>query len=90
MPLAAVAPLRAGGGWVVMDTAGCCLPLRVAEMDGWRLLALSGGRPLPVAGEWDGERLELLSAWTGDQLALFGSEPNGSASVSGAGKGGGA
>lgn len=31
--------------------------------DAWRLLALSGGMPLRVFGEWDGECLRPLTAW---------------------------
>lgn len=34
--------------------------------DAWRLLALSGGMPLRVFGEWDGERLHPLTAWRAD------------------------
>ena len=41
----------------------CRLPLHIAQDDGWRLLAESGGQPLSVFGEWDGERLRPLSAW---------------------------
>jgi hypothetical protein len=33
------------------------------EEDGWQLLAESGGAPLSVFGEWDGEALRPLSAW---------------------------
>ena len=35
---------------------------------GWVLLAESGGGPLTVFGEWDGETLRPLSAWTDDLI----------------------
>lgn len=34
--------------------------------DAWRLLALSGGMPLRVFGEWDGDCLRPLTAWRAD------------------------
>jgi hypothetical protein len=41
--------------WWVRDDTGAALPL--ASGDYWRLLALSGGRPVALAGEWDGDVL---------------------------------
>ena len=38
------------------------LPLQLHLSDGWALLALSGGQPLTVQGEWDGTHLRPLSA----------------------------
>jgi hypothetical protein len=45
--------------WWACDTAGAALPLAGSEH--WRLLALSGGRPVDLIGEWDGETLLPLS-----------------------------
>ncbi|MDQ3059092.1 MAG: SWIM zinc finger family protein [Pseudomonadota bacterium] len=45
-----------------LDWAGKYLPLTLNETQGWALLALSGGRPLSVMGEWNGEALRPLSA----------------------------
>ena len=42
------------------DSAGYTLPL--AGGDHWLLLALSGGRPLHMIGEWSGEKLLPLGA----------------------------
>lgn len=72
VPLTGIVPTRQGQDWLLRDGAGCALPLRVADEDGWRLLALSGGRPLALTGEWDGERLTLLSVWDGARLQMFG------------------
>jgi hypothetical protein len=47
--------------WLLRDQAGAALPL--ADGEHWRLLALSGGRPLDVLVEWDGERLAPLGAF---------------------------
>ena len=38
------------------------LPLQLHLSDGWALLALSGGQPLTVQGEWDGTSLRPLTA----------------------------
>jgi hypothetical protein len=41
--------------WHARDAAGLALP--VAGGDRWKLLAVSGGHPVDMAGEWDGEAL---------------------------------
>ncbi len=57
-----VRPAGAGsGGSHLVDEHGDALPLSTA--DPWRLLAVSGGRPLTVAGEWTPDGLLPLSAW---------------------------
>lgn len=62
--LAAVVPCRRADAWLVRDDAGHCLPLAVGEPEAWRLLALSGGHPLALAGEWDGAALRPLGLWS--------------------------
>ena len=37
------------------------LPLAVSESQGWALMALSGGQPVSVMGEWNGDVLRPLS-----------------------------
>ena len=71
--LAAVVPVPpAGDGpWHVIDAAGDALPL--VASDPWRLLALSGGRPLAMAGEWDGHALRPTCCWI-DGQAVAGDE----------------
>ncbi|HEY8482284.1 MAG TPA: SWIM zinc finger family protein [Spirillospora sp.] len=44
-----------------VDDAGDALPLRAD--DPWRLLALSGGGPITLAGEWTPRGLRPLAAW---------------------------
>ena len=47
----------------VFDASGDALPLHPGAGDGWTLFALSGGRPLTVAGEWTPRGLWPLTAW---------------------------
>jgi hypothetical protein len=44
--------------WLVRDRAGHALPL--SGSGHWKALAVSGGHPCDVAGEWDGHQLRLL------------------------------
>jgi hypothetical protein len=55
--LRSVTPIydAAQGAWWVRDDIGAALPL--AAGDFWRLLAVSGGRPVALAGEWNGVAL---------------------------------
>jgi hypothetical protein len=64
VPLTAVVPVRWNQSWVVRDAAGDFLPLARGFARGWNLRALSGGQPLAFFGEWDGEALLPLSAWS--------------------------
>jgi hypothetical protein len=70
MSLAEVTPQpRRGGGdavtWEVRDRDGMALALGPRFDDGWTLLAISGGRPVRVFGEWDGEHLRPLGVAAG-------------------------
>lgn len=66
-----VYPLRSGDSWILRDGSGHFLPLGAYVESGWKLLAISGGQPLTVFGEWDGERLLPLSTWAGERLILL-------------------
>ncbi len=39
------------------------LQLNLNEADAWRLLAATGGQPVSLMGEWDGQQLRVLTAW---------------------------
>jgi SWIM zinc finger len=55
-----------GEPWYLVDEKGAALPL--AEQESlWTLLAVSGGNPVTVAGEWHGRRLLPLTVWHHDQ-----------------------
>ena len=71
-----VAPAREDDRWVARDAEGALLPLSPRFAGVWKLLALSGGWPLTLFGEWDGEALLPLSAWVdGGFVSLAGEEP---------------
>jgi hypothetical protein len=57
-------PAQAGDRWHLADSSGAGLPLAGRESL-WRLLAVSGGEPVTVAGEWGPAGLTALTAWHG-------------------------
>jgi hypothetical protein len=54
-------------GWLLVDPTGDGLPLADRESL-WTLLAVSGGRPVTVAGEWHPDGLVALTTWHGAEL----------------------
>jgi len=67
MALQEVTLLRRDEHWVVRDIAGHILPLETPSDQGWRfgwrLLAISGGYPITLFGEWNGHQFYPLSSW---------------------------
>jgi hypothetical protein len=61
--LGEVVPVRREGGWIVRDSGGRLLPLSPRLRGGWEVLALSGGSPVTLFGEWDGQHLLPLGVW---------------------------
>ena len=57
-----VVPTRHADSWMLIDSAGKAVP--VWHPDWWPVLAISGGHPIDVAGEWNGEMLSPLFAST--------------------------
>jgi hypothetical protein len=57
---------EAPAAWHLADRTGVALPLAERESL-WTLLAVSGGGPVIVAGEWHPHGLTALTAWHGDQ-----------------------
>lgn len=72
--LEAVVPIRAGDRWFVQEVQGYRLRLsqRLDSRQGWQLLALSGGLPFSLFGEWNGTALLPLSVWMEDRFYGFG------------------
>jgi hypothetical protein len=64
LALRSVIPFQEGETWGVQDSDQRWIPLAKNFLHGWRLLAISGGQPIGVFGEWNGERLLPLSAWS--------------------------
>jgi hypothetical protein len=71
MAIESVIPIRSGEGWAVRDAAGAALPLPASFSHGWRLLAISGGQPLALFGEWDGAVLLPLSVWAEGEFRII-------------------
>ena len=52
--LEAVIPVRYAEQWILREVDGVYLPIAENFEQRWSLLALSGGHPIQVVGEWDG------------------------------------
>jgi SWIM zinc finger len=59
-------PVAAEDRWHLVDPSGMALPL-LGQESLWPLLAVSGGNPVTVAGEWSPAGLTALTAWHGDR-----------------------
>jgi hypothetical protein len=59
-----------GNSWYLVDGTSAALPL--ADRGSlWTLLAVSGGRPVTVAGEWHPDGLVALTTWHADQAVTL-------------------
>jgi len=52
----------------IADLAGKQIPLANPESVCWSLMALSGGHPLPIFGEWNGKTFTVFSALANERL----------------------
>jgi hypothetical protein len=70
--VAEVVPVRGEAEtWFLRDTTAHRLPCHPGFADPWRLLALSGGLPLTIFGEWNGRQFWPLSTWHGERFTAF-------------------
>jgi SWIM zinc finger len=69
MRLGEVVPARRDERWLLKDAEGRTVALAPNFAKGWELLAMSGGRPVTVFGEWDGDFLQPLSVWAEGRFA---------------------
>jgi hypothetical protein len=69
--LEAVIPTRYSGSWIVREAGGAYLPIARGFKHKWSLLALSGGSPLQLAGEWDGQAILPTGAVVGGRFIDF-------------------
>jgi hypothetical protein len=67
--LTVLPPAGAGSPWLLRDATGRAVPVAAGPDVRWRLLALSGGRPVDVAGEWDGFGFSPQAAAPTGQIA---------------------
>lgn len=56
-------PVASGNAWSFADEEGRAVPLRVGGVDPWVLLAVSGGEPVVVAGEWSADGFRPATVW---------------------------
>ncbi|MDV7085197.1 SWIM zinc finger family protein [Rhodococcus opacus] len=81
--LTGVTPAFDDGHWFVVDAQGRALPLSGEDPVLWRLLGLSGGRPVTVFGEWTSEALVPVSVFDrGDVYPLGAGTPTAAAAGS--------
>ena len=58
-----VIPNHKNGIWFLYDAHKHPFPIKPKSHTNWQILALSGGYPLDIFGEWDGEYFLPLSVW---------------------------
>lgn len=58
--------------WHLQDSKGELLPIAPQFSQGWALLAMGGGRPLSVFGEWNGRCFLPLSVWSENKFMVLG------------------
>jgi hypothetical protein len=63
-----VVPIQRSETWIVRDSSGMQMPIDPRFTEAWNLVALSGGQPLTLTGEWDGDHLTPLAAWVDGRL----------------------
>lgn len=69
MAVGRVRPLsRADGAWLLQDEASGMLPIAQSFGHFWELLAIGGGGPIDMFGEWDGDHLHPLSVCAGERF----------------------
>jgi hypothetical protein len=69
--VADVTPLARDDEWWLRDIAGSVVRLRLDEPAWWVLAAVSGGRPVGLAGEWHDGGLHPLSVWADRRLTVL-------------------
>jgi hypothetical protein len=63
-----IRPYQQNQQWLVVDHVGRALPVSSRFDHVWRLLALSGGQPLDLFGEWNGTTFLPLTAGVNNRL----------------------
>ena len=71
--LRGITPVRRGDAYAVRDARGCTLG--VGSEHAWPLFALSGGAPIDVGAEWDGETLTPLAVSRADGGGFYALAP---------------
>jgi len=66
-----VTPISEGGKLLLTDSNQQSIPAQLKEDFAWKLLAISGGHPISVFGEWNGKELSIMSAMVEDRFVHF-------------------
>lgn len=72
-PLALSACIPQKRGEVAIDARGDALPIAPQFTQSWQLMAIAGGSPISIFGEWNGEFWFPLSAMAEDRFVRFSS-----------------
>lgn len=72
--VAPVPPSRREEPWRVRDREGCCVALAGTTFEPWPLVALSGGEPIKIFGEWAPSGFRALSVLADDTGVPFSTE----------------
>lgn len=67
-----VIPVRQDDSWILREIGGRYLPIAANFAHPWSLLAISGGNPIQVAGEWDGRAFHPTGAVEQERFVDFG------------------
>ncbi len=59
------------GQRLIVDASGRALPLSERFPEFWKLASVSGGRPITLMGEWDGESFLPLATIPAGELVIF-------------------
>lgn len=65
--LSKVIPQDQKGQFLLLDENGEGIPVQNRSFSGWKLLALSGGHPIQVFGEWTGQHFVPFTVMTNSQ-----------------------
>ncbi|MEL6922906.1 MAG: SWIM zinc finger family protein [Bacteroidota bacterium] len=68
MGLAEVIPVYQSKKLILIDQQKSIVPVEHQGDAVWKLLAISGGQPVTIFGEWNGNIFALLSVWHNDRL----------------------
>ena len=63
MALKQVIPVLQDQQWCLVNNDQQMLPIRISHEQVWPLMAASGGHAVDIFGSWDGDQLQVLSAW---------------------------
>lgn len=71
LTLGLVVPVQSEAGWLLKDPQNRAVHISRQFGLNWNLCALSGGNPLTLFGEWDGQSFYPLTAWAEGQMHVL-------------------